>query len=519
MQSYERQRLPTANEPPIPQMTLRDLLENTGRAIRAGIPREVWVEATVLKVRPSKTGHQLELVETHADDPARCARLPCFLSSKVLAAIREEFGFDLDPATLEGSCALLKLAPGFHPHYHLQGQITGLSPAFSEDQFRKALEATRQALKDAGLYGAQARLTAPADILRLAVIHPAGSDGWADVHPEFERLARRGLLTVVSLPATFEGTGARASLCAALAQAAAIAAGEGLDLVLMVRGGGPAAGLRTLSHASVAGAICRLPVPVVTGLGHATDRSLLDEVSWRAADTPSKAATLVIQMIRERADRAARDYGEIQDSLQRHLTHHLRLLEQIRHRLHDDVETKLVQADAATRDAHQTAQTWRATIQLELSHLQGELERYHDELMYGSGALPHRQRSELGDRYRRLLTGFRVRCDVLDDTGLQAAVLRSAGHEMLARQDQALEELHREVLQLTRRSCIEALYRLDGLHRETKALSVESTLKRGFAIALDPQRRMLTRVSEVRSSPFTLILADGAVAAVAEDLF
>jgi exodeoxyribonuclease VII large subunit len=517
MYFHEQRPLPTAPEPSIPQMTLRDLLDSTRRAIRQALPREVWIEATVLKVRHGKAGHQLELVETHAEDPARCARLSCFLSGKVLGAIREEFGFELDPATLEGSCALLKLSLSFHPHYHLQGQVTGLSPALSEDQFRKALEATRRALKDADLFDAQSRHAAPADILRLAVIHPVGSAGWADVHPELERLTRHGLLQVVSIPATFEGAGARASLCAALAQVASLA-GEGLDLVLIVRGGGAAAGLRVLSHADVAWATCRLPVPVVTGLGHATDRSLLDEVAWRSADTPSKAAALVVQMIRDRADSAAGDYRDIQDNLQRHLSQQFQMLEQIRQDLCRDVQTILAQAIATTRSSHQVAQTWRATLRLELSHLQGELELCYDELTQGSGALPRRQRRELGERYRHLLTGFRARCAALDDTATRASTLRGAGHHLLARQRQALESLNREVLQLMRRSCSEASHRLDALQREAKALSVQSTLERGFAIALDPQRRMLTRVSAVRSSPFTLILADGAVAATAEGL-
>lgn len=514
----EQQPLPAVDEPSIPQMTLRDLLDSTRRAIRQVLPREVWIEATVLKVRHGKAGHQLELVETHADDPARGARLSCFLSGKVLDIIREEFGFELDPATLEGSCALLKLSLSFHPHYHLQGQVTGLSPALSEDQFRKALEATRRALKDAGLFDAQSRLATPSDILRLAVIHPVGSAGWADVHPELERLTRHNLLEVVSIPATFEGAGARASLCAALAQVADLAAGDGLDLVLIVRGGGAAAGLRVLSHADVAWATCRLPVPVVTGLGHATDRSLLDDVAWRSADTPSKAAALVIQIIKDRADSAARDYRDIQDNLQRHLSQQFQMLEQIRQDLCRDVQAILAQAIATTRSNHQVAQTWRATIRLELSHLQGELQRYHDELIYGSATLPQRQRLEVGERYHSLLTGFRARSDTLDDTAARAGILRSAGHDLVVRQSQALECLHREVLQLMRRLCSEASHRLDGLHREAKALSIQSTLERGFAIALDPQRRLLTRVCDVRSSPFTLVLADGAVAATAEDL-
>lgn len=164
-------------------------------------------------------------------------------------------------------------------------------------------------------------------------------------------------------------------------------------------------------------------------------------------------------------------------------------------------------------------QTWRATIRLELSHLQGELEVCYDEPVHGAGAVPRRQRRELGETCRHLLTGYRARCAALDDTAAQAGSLRGAGHHLLARQRQSLESLHGEVLQLMRRSCSEAAHRLDALHREAKAPSVQATLERGFAIALDPQRRMLTSVAAIRSSTFALILADGTVAATAENLF
>jgi hypothetical protein len=106
MHLHEQPPLPTAAEPPIPRMTLRDLLESTRRVIRQALPREVWIEATVLKIRPGKAGHQLELVETNAEDSARCARLSCFLSGNVLDTIREEFGFELTPPPSRDSARL-----------------------------------------------------------------------------------------------------------------------------------------------------------------------------------------------------------------------------------------------------------------------------------------------------------------------------------------------------------------------------------------------------------------------------
>jgi exodeoxyribonuclease VII large subunit len=56
---------------------------------------------------------------------------------------------------------------------------------------------------------------------------------------------------------------------------------------MVVRGGGDPSGLASLSDEDVARDLLAIPVPVITGLGHARDRTLLGEIAWRAADNPT----------------------------------------------------------------------------------------------------------------------------------------------------------------------------------------------------------------------------------------
>jgi exonuclease VII large subunit len=168
-------------ELPIPTMTLRELLDRTGQAIRKALPAQAWVEASVAKVRRTASGYQVELAEAFAGDPAKAGRLTGFLPHAALTRIREEIGFELDPLTLEGTCAVLKVSVSFHGHYHLQGRISALNPAQTEDLHAKYLDAVRRRLKAEGLADRQKPLLAPIDILRVAVIHPEGAAGWADV--------------------------------------------------------------------------------------------------------------------------------------------------------------------------------------------------------------------------------------------------------------------------------------------------------------------------------------------------
>ena len=108
----------------------------------------------------------------------------------------------------------------------------------------------------------------------------------ADVRTEMERLQDRGILRVTSFPVPFEGRKAARTIPHALARISGGYAPP--DVILVIRGGSAAAGLASLADLALARAICRCRVPIVTGIVHASDRTILDDVAWRAAATPSE---------------------------------------------------------------------------------------------------------------------------------------------------------------------------------------------------------------------------------------
>ena len=99
----------------------------------------------------------------------------------------------------------------------------------------------------------------------------------ADVRTELERLQDRGILRVTSFPVPFEGRKAARTIADALARIGGGYAPP--DVILVIRGGGAAAGLASLADLALARAICRCRVPIVTGIVHASDRTILDDGS------------------------------------------------------------------------------------------------------------------------------------------------------------------------------------------------------------------------------------------------
>jgi hypothetical protein len=105
----------------IPQEGAR-LTAEAGRAI---VPRELTLQATVVRIWPTIAGYQVELSET---DAARRVNLPCFLPNTAAAAMTAEVGTPFDPLALQDRCALVTLAPRFHPRFSLLAQTVELVP-------------------------------------------------------------------------------------------------------------------------------------------------------------------------------------------------------------------------------------------------------------------------------------------------------------------------------------------------------------------------------------------------------
>jgi exodeoxyribonuclease VII large subunit len=84
--------------------------------------------------------------------------------------------------------------------------------------------------------------------------------------------------------------------------------------VAIIRGGGASADLAWLVDQKLAKAVCRMNVPIMTGIGHERDRNLLDEISCIPCDTPSK----LVEHIKSTITRAALDGQRAHDAIRTH---------------------------------------------------------------------------------------------------------------------------------------------------------------------------------------------------------
>jgi exodeoxyribonuclease VII large subunit len=148
-----------------------------------------------------------------------------------------------------------------------------------------AFERAKAALAKDGLLDPARKRPLPRYPLRIAVVTSPDGAALRDIIAVAGR--RWPVAELLVVPTRVQGDGAEDEICAALGLVCRL---EGIELVIIGRGGGSREDLWTFNHERVARAVAALPMPVVSAVGHETDVTLCDLVADLRAPTPSAAA-------------------------------------------------------------------------------------------------------------------------------------------------------------------------------------------------------------------------------------
>lgn len=324
----------------LPTLGVRDALALAAGALSEALPGELWVTGEVASLTRSRAGH---LYLTLAEDGAR-------LTGAVLGRDVFRVMAKLRGAGIELAAGMALRCRGQLTLYAGRGEvqlrIVDVDPRVSIGAHELARRATRARLAEEGLDRAQARRQLAGPPHHVGVVAPEGA-GLGDLATLVATSPWAIELRVVQAPA--EGPDAPAKIAAAIGVAAA-----GADLVILARGGG-AAITAPYDTEAVARAVVTAPVPVVTALGHAQDRSLADELAWRSVPTPTAAAHLLGDLFTD-ADRqlvaAGRDIAAT-------IRVHLQALEDDLEHLAGALGERLFAARARTLASTSRDQHWR----------------------------------------------------------------------------------------------------------------------------------------------------------------
>ena len=287
-------------------MTLYELNQLVREVIEETLYDEYWVEAELAEVREVRGHCYMELVEfpsnTNSDSrsvtPSRtnASRTPiarasarCWQSSWIL--IRPHFERVTGQPLSPGMKVLLKVYPQFHEAYGFSWIVTDIDPTFTlGDMARRRQEIIRQ-LKEEGVYDLQKSLTLPVFCQRIAVISSANAAGYGDFVNQLTNNDYGFRFETTLFPATMQGNDVEPSIINALNK---VNSSPDFDCVVIIRGGGATTDLSGFDTLLLAENVANFPLPIITGIGHERDESVLDLVSHTSVKTPTAVAAFLI---------------------------------------------------------------------------------------------------------------------------------------------------------------------------------------------------------------------------------
>lgn len=287
-------------------VSLSQLLAGVSHAVASAYGAGVWTTVEVVDVR-LRGGHvYLEVSERNPQGAVTAKAQAVIWASqalRVLPAFEQATGAQLGP----GIKLLVHARPVFKPQYGFSLEIDAIDTDYTLGDLEARKRDIRERLQREGLFDLNRRLPTPWDYERVLVVAPEGGAGLGDFQAEAQRLERHGVCRFTYVYSRFQGEGAaleiRLALHAALEQIE-LNHGHRPDAVAIIRGGGAVNDLAWLNDHDLAKSLCELSVPVLTGIGHERDSTVLDEVANIRFDTPSKVIAGIEQTVVRRVAEA-----------------------------------------------------------------------------------------------------------------------------------------------------------------------------------------------------------------------
>ena len=277
-----------------PHITLVELQRRIKMILSEQFALPVWVSAEVADLKVNYSGHcYLELIEKdHKSEngvPTAQVRAVIWRSSysRIAAYFEAETGQRLAP----GIRILAQALISYHELYGLSLQITDIDSAYTLGEMEQQRQKTIARLQEEGVWEMNRAVPMPLLVQRLAVVSSAQAAGYQDFCKELGRSGYRFDLTLFD--AVMQGTAAEESILMALGRVAERQ--EEFDAVVIVRGGGSTTDLNCFNAYRLSSHVAQFPLPVLTGIGHDKDQSVVDMVAHLPLKTPTAVAGWLIE--------------------------------------------------------------------------------------------------------------------------------------------------------------------------------------------------------------------------------
>lgn len=283
-------------------ITLYQLNTIVKETLERGLPDRYWVQGELSEGRPGYNGHFYgEMVQKDEQSGAIVAKARVTCWANTFRMLAQRFQAATGETLRAGLTVMVEVSVSFHQQYGYSLTITNIDPSYTlGDMARRRQEILRQLEKDGILHDNQT-LTLPMLTQRIAVISSATAAGYGDFCNQMQNNEFGFYFRIQLFPAVMQGNRVPETIIAALQQIASEA--DQWDAVVIIRGGGATSDLSDFDSYPLAACIAQMPLPVITGIGHERDETVLDYVAHTHLKTPTAVAAFLIDHLATTAAR------------------------------------------------------------------------------------------------------------------------------------------------------------------------------------------------------------------------
>lgn len=278
-------------------LSLFELNSLVREAIEEYVTDEYWVEAELASAHESGGHCYMELIqkEDGSNTPIARASARCWRSTWAL--LKPHFERETGQTLRGGLKVLLQVYPQFHENFGFSWIVTDIDPTYTlGDMARRRQEIIRR-LKEEGVFDLNKELELPLFAQRIAVISSDSAAGYGDFCKQLSENKQGFKFAVELFSAVMQGEQVEQTVITALNEINERR--EDFDCVVIIRGGGSTSDLSGFDTLALAENVANFPLPVITGIGHDRDESVLDMVSHTRVKTPTAAAAFLIEHLQD----------------------------------------------------------------------------------------------------------------------------------------------------------------------------------------------------------------------------
>jgi exodeoxyribonuclease VII large subunit len=323
-------------------ITLSELTSQIQETIRRGFESSVWIRAEISELRENPGGHcYLEFIEKDSASDALLAKSKATIWASTYRMLKPYFESSTGQSLRAGLNVLVAVSVEFHGVYGFSLNVRDIDPTFTIGEMAaRRLKIIRQLEAD-GIVEMNKQLDFPELPQRLAIISSATAAGYGDFCDQLNNDPSHFAFYPKLFPAIMQGDQAEISIIGALEKIYEHI--DQFDVVIIIRGGGATTDLACFDSYDLALNCAQFPLPVISGIGHQRDISILDMVAHTSVKTPTAAAEFLISTMQHAENQVIDVIADIQNLISSKIESQIRFIEHSQLRIKQTLRSWVIQ--------------------------------------------------------------------------------------------------------------------------------------------------------------------------------